>query len=131
MQRSSVECSFVRGRSVAKKGAAKLRRGEVLLCRMHRSLGGYNAAQEGSVGCAMACCMAPMKVRLVNVLLPERTINETSAAIINQGGIPGKSYSGIGISSGSQLPQSGIGIPASGSVQYRWPRISPSLSIFN
>jgi hypothetical protein len=29
-------------------------------------------------------------------------------------GIPEKSLSGIGISSGSMLPQSGIGIPASG-----------------
>jgi hypothetical protein len=29
-------------------------------------------------------------------------------------GIPEKSKSGIGISSGSQLPKSGIGIPASG-----------------
>ncbi len=62
----------------------------MLLCRMQRSLGGYSAAQESSVGCAMACCMAHMEV-LVNVLLPERTINETSAAIINQGGMPGKS----------------------------------------
>jgi hypothetical protein len=39
--------------------------------------------------------MAPVEVLLVNVLLPERTINEenkeTSAAIINQGGMPGKS----------------------------------------
>jgi hypothetical protein len=31
-------------------------------------------------------------------------------------------YSGIGIFSGSQLPQSGIGIPASGPVQYRCSR---------
>jgi hypothetical protein len=71
---------------------------------MHRSLGGYSAAQEGSamlsrvhcssVVCAIACCKAPMEVLLVNVLLPERTINEdnkeTSAAIKNQGGMPGK-----------------------------------------
>jgi hypothetical protein len=35
-----------------------------------------------------------------------------------------KSYSSIGISSGSQLSQSNIGIPASsGSVRYRWSQI--------
>ncbi len=38
-----------------------------------------------------------------------------------------KSYSGIGIFTGSQQIQSGIGSRASGSVQYRWSRISPAL----
>jgi hypothetical protein len=43
-----------------------------------------------------------------------------------------KSYINAGmpetaISSGSQLLQSGIGIPASGSVRYRWSRVSPAL----
>jgi hypothetical protein len=38
-----------------------------------------------------------------------------------------KGYSGIGIFTVSQLCQSGIGIPASGSVRYRWSRISPAL----
>jgi hypothetical protein len=41
--------------------------------------------------------------------------------------MPEKGKSGIGIFAGSQLSQSGIGIPASRSVLYRWSRISPSL----
>jgi hypothetical protein len=39
----------------------------------------------------------------------------------------GKDYSGIGIFAVSQLCQSGIGTPASGSLRYRWSRISPAL----
>jgi hypothetical protein len=35
-------------------------------------------------------------------------------------GMPEKSQSGIAISTCIQLPQSSIGIPASGSVGYRW-----------
>ncbi len=41
--------------------------------------------------------------------------------------MPGKSQSDIRILTGSQQSQSGIGIPASGPVRYRWSRISPSL----
>jgi hypothetical protein len=44
--------------------------------------------------------------------------------------MPGKSKHGIGIFIGSQQCQSGIGIPASFSVRYRWPRISPALPSF-
>jgi hypothetical protein len=42
-------------------------------------------------------------------------------------GMPEKNKSGIGIFTGSHLLQSGIGIPASGSVRYRWSRISLAL----
>jgi hypothetical protein len=42
-------------------------------------------------------------------------------------GMPEKSYSGIGIFTGIQPSQSGVSIPASGSVWYRWSRISPAL----
>jgi hypothetical protein len=38
----------------------------------------------------------------------------------------GKSQSGIGISTSIQLLQSRIGISVSGSVPYRWSRISPA-----
>jgi hypothetical protein len=41
--------------------------------------------------------------------------------------MPEKSQSGIGILTGSQWSQSGIGIPASGQVRYHWTRISPAL----
>jgi hypothetical protein len=41
-----------------------------------------------------------------------------------------KSKSGIGIFTGFQLSQSGIGIPASESVRYCWSRISPALPSF-
>jgi hypothetical protein len=41
--------------------------------------------------------------------------------------MPGKSQSDIRILTGSQQSQSGIGIPASGPVRYRWSRISPAL----
>jgi hypothetical protein len=44
-------------------------------------------------------------------------------------GMPDKKKSGIGISFDSKLPQSGIGILVSGSVRYRWSRISPALPI--
>ncbi len=51
------------------------------------------------------------------MLLAEQSSDEenqkTSAVIINAG-MPEKSQPGIGISSGSQLLQSGIGIPAPG-----------------
>ncbi len=43
-------------------------------------------------------------------------------------GMLAKSLSVTGISTSSQLPQSGIGIPASRSVWYYWSRISPALS---
>ncbi len=43
-------------------------------------------------------------------------------------GMLAKSQSVTGISTSSQLPQSGIGIPASRSVWYYWSRISPALS---
>jgi hypothetical protein len=36
----------------------------------------------------------------------------------------------IGISTGMQLLQSGIRIPASGSVRYRWSRIIPALPTY-
>jgi hypothetical protein len=42
-------------------------------------------------------------------------------------GMPEKSNSVIGIFTGNQLPQSGIGIPVSGLVRYRWSQISPAL----
>jgi hypothetical protein len=45
--------------------------------------------------------------------------------------MPDKSESGIGISFGNQLPQSGIGIPASGSVRYRWSCIIPALPSYD
>jgi hypothetical protein len=38
-----------------------------------------------------------------------------------------KNWSDIGILTGSQLSQSGIGILASGSVRYRWSRVNPAL----
>jgi hypothetical protein len=44
--------------------------------------------------------------------------------------MPGKSLTGIVIFTGFSLYQSGIGIPASGSVWYRWSRITPVLSSF-
>jgi hypothetical protein len=40
--------------------------------------------------------------------------NKETSAVISKCQNAGKSYSGIGISSGSQLLQSGMGIPASG-----------------
>ncbi len=46
-------------------------------------------------------------------------------------GMWGKSQYGIKISSGSQLPQSSISIPASGSVRYRWLWISLALPSFD
>jgi hypothetical protein len=46
-------------------------------------------------------------------------------------GMPEKSYSGIGISSNSQLSQSGISLPHQGSVRYRWSRISPALPSYS
>jgi hypothetical protein len=46
--------------------------------------------------------------------------NQETSAVISRYRIAEKSYSGIGIFTVSQLSQSGIGIPASGSVRYRW-----------
>ncbi len=43
-------------------------------------------------------------------------------------GMPRKRESGIGILAGSQLLQSGIGIPVTEPVRYRWLRLSPALS---
>jgi hypothetical protein len=84
-------------------------------------------------GSALACC----KRHTVEVLLAERTSdeeNQETPVVIStcryRTGMAEKCLSGIGIFVVSQLCQSGIGIPASGSVRYRWPRISPALASY-
>jgi hypothetical protein len=67
----------------------------------------------------------PWAMEVLLVLAERKRDEENQEASEVDAGLPKKGYSGIDIFTVSQLSQSGIGIPASGSVRYRWLRNSP------
>ncbi len=103
------------------EGAVQLRRysgaqkkDAVKLIRMQGSSEGPRVAQYGAVY-SLTACSGPIEVLLAEQQSSDEENQETSAIIskCQNTGMLEKSQPGIGISSGSQMLQSGIGIQAS------------------